>query len=196
MKKLVLSIAAVLAVGATAHAQQEVKFGPKAGLNISNFTGDGKADSRMGFHVGAVAEIKFNDKFAVQPEVLYSTFGAKDKVGGNEIKQNNEYISIPVMARYYIVDGFAVEAGPQISFLMKSELKGDGGAVDSKDWFNSADFGINIGASYDLPMGLFFGARYGLGLSKVGKEREMAGIKVEPGDTKNSMIQISAGYKF
>jgi hypothetical protein len=56
MKKIILSVAAVFAFG-FANAQ-EVKFGAKAGVNFSTFTGDAEdVDGKVGFQVGAFAEI-------------------------------------------------------------------------------------------------------------------------------------------
>ncbi|WP_408583014.1 outer membrane beta-barrel protein, partial [Myroides odoratimimus] len=54
--------------------------------------------------------------------------------------------------------------------------------------FKSFDFGVNFGAGYELPMGVFFDARYNVGLSKVNKEGSEA--------SKNGVFQLSVGYKF
>ena len=82
MKKITLTLLGLVAFSTSALAQQEVKFGPKAGVNFSSVNGndaDGK-ESLLGFHLGVFAEIKFNDKFAIQPEVLYSSQGYKSEV--------------------------------------------------------------------------------------------------------------------
>lgn len=198
MKKVILT-AFVLGTITTAVAQQQVKFGPKAGLNFANLSGDDNSDMLTGFHVGAVAEIKFNEKFSIQPEVVYSAQGTKytetfPVLGTVETSLNNDYINIPILAKYYIVDGFSVEAGPQVGFLMKSESKVEGGSgsvtTDSKDNFKSTDFGLGLGLAYDLPVGLFVNARYNLGLSDI-RENTSAGDAV-----KNNVIQVGIGYKF
>lgn len=198
MKKVILA-AFVVGSFTTAFAQQQVKFGPKAGVNFANVSGYDNSEMKTGFHVGAVAEIKFNEKFSVQPEVVYSAQGAKYTqsfpiLGTIETSLNNDYINIPVMAKYYIVDGFSVEAGPQVGFLMKSESKveGSNGSVttDTKEDFKSTDFGVNFGLAYDLPMGLFVNARYNLGLSDI-RENTNNGDAV-----KNNVIQVGIGYKF
>lgn len=198
MKKVILA-AFVLGTITTAVAQQQVKFGPKAGLNFANLSGDDNSDMLTGFHVGAVAEIKFNEKFSIQPEVVYSAQGTKytetfPVLGTVETSLNNDYINIPILAKYYIVDGFSVEAGPQVGFLMKSESKVEGGSgsvtTDSKDNFKSTDFGLGLGLAYDLPVGLFVNARYNLGLSDI-RENTSAGDAV-----KNNVIQVGIGYKF
>ncbi len=198
MKKVILA-AFVLGTITTAVAQQQVKFGPKAGLNFANLSGLNDSEMKTSFHVGAVAEIKFNEKFSIQPEVVYSAQGTKytetfPVLGTVETSLNNDYINIPILAKYYIVDGFSVEAGPQVGFLMKSESKVEGGSgsvtTDSKDSFKSTDFGLGLGMAYDLPVGLFVNARYNLGLSDI-RENTSAGDAV-----KNNVIQVGIGYKF
>jgi len=191
MKKITLSLIAALAIGFTANAQTpDVKLGAKAGLNISNLT-NSDASSRTSMHIGAVAEIFINEKFSIQPELLYSAQGAKGDVmsiseNGGYIKKETlklDYITVPVMAKYYITEGLNLQAGPQFAFNVNAKLLGE----DIKDDIKSFDFGVNFGAGYELPMGVFFDARYNVGLSKVGKEG---------GDAKNGVFQVSVGYKF
>lgn len=187
MKKIIFSIMALGAISFAAQAQTpDLKLGAKAGVNFANLS-NSEGDMKTGFHVGVLAEIFINEKFSVQPEVLYSAQGTKYKEGGVEVKANMDYINVPIMAKYYLMDGLNIQAGPQVGFLVKSEL----GDIDSKDAYQSVDFGLNLGAGYELPMGVFFDARYNLGLSKVNKESD-SGMK----DIKNSVIQVSVGYKF
>lgn len=207
MKKLLLGIA--LVVFGTVNAQ-DFGFGAKAGLNVSNVRlskGEG-SDSRISFHIGGLAEIKFSDKLALQPELLFSSQGTKkeNKIThfgtsvSNSITTELNYLNLPVMVKYFIMDGLAVEAGPQIGFLLSAktttEVSGTGPIsvstgkdIDIKEQTKSVDFGLNFGASYKLDFGLFFGARYNLGLTDLNKKS---------GDItfKNSVIQISAGYMF
>jgi len=197
MKKSFLTLLGLVAVSTTAVAQQEVKFGPKAGVNISNLSGLDNSEMKIGFHVGFVAEIKFNEKFSVQPEVLYSAQGAKTSALGVEGKINNDYINVPIMAKYYIVDGFSAELGPYVGFLMKSEGKVGDNTVDSKDFYKSVDFGLGVGLAYDMPMGFFVGARLNVGLSKANEDLSAGNLTVETDDIKNMpVIQVGVGYKF
>ena len=190
MKKSFLTLLGLVAISTTAVAQQEVKFGPKAGVNFANLSGLDNSEMKIGFHVGAVAEIKFNDKFSIQPEVIYSAQGAKGNTGTIDSEIKNDYINVPIMAKYYIVEGFSAELGPQVGFLMKSESKVGNITADSKDFYKSTDFGLNFGLAYDLPMGVFFGARYNLGLSDIRNN-------TDSGDAiKNNVIQVGVGYKF
>ena len=191
MKKLLLSIA-ILASGLTINAQ-EIKFGAKAGLNISNFSGDVENnDARTSFHIGAVAEIEISDKFSVQPELIYSAQGSTTSDLGVDITAAVDYLNVPVMAKYYVAEGFSLEAGPQIGFLMSAKMKaesgGDSEEIDVKDDLKSIDFGINFGAGYKLENGLNFSARYNLGLSNIAEESDSS--------VKNGVFQVSVGYSF
>ncbi|WP_456314955.1 outer membrane beta-barrel protein [Pseudomonas shirazensis] len=81
MRKIILSAIAVMAFGSM--NAQETRFGVKGGLNLSNIVG-GDVDgtkSLVGFHVGGLAEIKITDKFAIQPELLYSAQGFTAEAG-------------------------------------------------------------------------------------------------------------------
>lgn len=202
MKKITLSIIAVLAFG-FANAQ-EVKFGAKAGLNVSTLTGDVEdASSKVGFHVGAFAEFKVSDKFSVQPELLYSAQGAKgayNDFNGTDIipidvKSKLAYINVPVMAKYYVAEKFSLEAGPQIGFLVSAKEKHSGGGdsveLDIKDGLKSIDFGVNFGAGYDFTENISAGVRYNLGLSNIAKTEDGDSTKI-----KNSVFSLSIGYKF
>ena len=182
MKKIILTAVAVLAFGFT--NAQDMKYGVKGGLNSSSLSGAEGASSIMGIHLGGFAQFKVNDKFSVQPELLYSMQGAKFDGGGT---LNMNYINIPVMAKYAVGEKFNLQAGPQIGFLMSAKAE----SVDVKDTTKSLDFGINFGAGYDLSDKLFLEARYNLGLAQTQKE-------LAPGETAvtNAVIQISLGYKF
>jgi opacity protein-like surface antigen len=207
MKKIILSSLLVLAVSFT--YAQKAEFGIKGGLNSSNFSGDtGGIDfkSRIGFNVGAFAAIKLSGKITLQPEILYSTQGAKavnvsqfynGALYTGDVKFNLSYINIPVMIKYYVADKFNLEAGPQIGFLTSAKtstkLDGFNQTVDDdiKDSFESLDFGLDFGAGYDITKNISAGIRYSLGLANI--------AKTEPGDNsklKNNVLSLSVGYKF
>ncbi|WP_047545908.1 porin family protein [Psychroserpens sp. Hel_I_66] len=197
MKKLML-FAAVAAFGLSSVNAQEVKFGAKAGVNFATIGGDVEdADGRTAFHVGGVAEIMISDKFSVQPELLYSAQGLQQKEEFEgftfESKLKLDYINIPIMAKYYVAEGFSIEAGPQVGFLLSAkeefEFEGDSEEEDVKDAFNSIDFGAGVGVGYRMDSGLNFSARYVLGLSNIFEDS---------GDfsAQNNVIQVSVGYFF
>lgn len=200
MKKVILAAIAVMAFG-FANAQ-DVKFGLKGGINLSRFSGDIEdASSKIGFQVGGFAEFKLTDKFSIQPELLYSTQGAKFEESEVNYfykeKINTNYLNVPVMAKYYVASKFSVEAGPQIGFLLSAKDKWEemyygeknSGTDDAKDDIKSVSFGLNVGAGYDFTENVSVGVRYNFGLSNISDFDSDAKIH-------NNVVSLSVGYKF
>lgn len=186
MKKIFLIALFFLATTASIQAQL-LQFGVKAGVNFANQTGDARLngiafdkDGITSYHAGLVAEIKLLNRFSVQPEVLYSTQGATYKNAVNDFKNELGYLSIPVMAKFYLSDPFYIEVGPQASFLLSQ--KNDFDVKDAKTF----DFALNAGLGFKVTKNFFIEGRYGLGLTEASKNA----------DVKNAVVQISAGILF
>ncbi|KGL61752.1 porin family protein [Polaribacter sp. Hel1_85] len=185
MKKILLvSIIVILGLSNSIIAQN-VNFGLKTGLNISNFTGgDADRNNLLGFHIGGFTEFKLNEKISLQPELLYSTQGSEVE---NLTKIKVDYLAIPLMVKYYVSEKFSIEIGPQASFLVNDKVEfNDSSIPDADSDASSFDFGLNSGIEYNFTSNLFAQARYNYGITTV----------VENPDIKNSVFQISLGYKF
>ncbi len=187
MKKLVWTAIAVVSL--TVSSAQDIKFGVKAGLNLSTLQPE-LTESRTSFHLGAVAEIQLSDVFSIQPELLYSAQGAKDQ----DDSDNNEifrvdYLTLPVLAKYYLIDGLSVEGGPQVGFLLSSEGEDNGETADLKDVTKGLDIGLAFGLGYKMDNGLNFGLRYFLG-------SDVNDIDEDSEEFKNRVFQLSIGYFF
>ncbi len=221
MKKFNLLV--VCAIFSLTAQSQELRIGFKAGANIANLGGDGTEDFKglLGIHFGSTFEIPVSDWFSAQPEIMYSSQGTRIKSSEhisrqgydyevrNKGKLHLHYLNVPVMAKLYLTDGLALEAGPQIGFMISARRKSEKdvfgdlpqevidlikselweGRANVKDFIKTVDFAIGFGASYHLKEGIFIGARYNLGLSNVHKDS---------GDleNQNNVLQISAGYRF
>ena len=167
---------------------QLVKFGIKAGLNYANQTGSditinsGNYDKEAitSYHAGLVAEIKLTDGFSVQPELLYSTQGATYKYAATEFKNELGYLSIPVLAKFNLNKTVSLDLGPQASFLLSERNDFD---VENAETF---EFGVAGGLTLNVTKSIFLQGRYVLGLTEASKDA----------DVKNSVVQISAGFKF
>ncbi|RZJ67756.1 MAG: PorT family protein [Flavobacterium sp.] len=185
MKKQLL-VALLLIAGTITSQAQFLRFGVKAGPNFANFNGgvDGiDYKARTSFHAGAVVQLKIFENFALQPEVLYSSQGA-DVEGVGDF--NLDYISVPVMARFYVVtDRLSIDAGPQFSFLVDdADLVFDEVAGDADT--ESFDFAVAGGVTAFITEGLFISGRYSIGLTEASKDAEV----------KNAVFQVSLGYLF
>jgi opacity protein-like surface antigen len=181
MKKIILTLAVVL-TAAFANAQ-DMKFGAKGGLNSFTVTNSTGAKSKISFQLGGFAEFKVSEKFAVQPELMYTSQGAKDAFGTLALS----YINIPVIAKYYVTEDFSIQAGPQIGFLMSAKYDG----TDVKDSLKSMDYGLNIGAGYNLNEDMMLDLRYYLGMAQLQKD-----LATGESASHNAGILLSFGYKF
>lgn len=105
MKRFVL--ASVMLFLATAFSfSQEIAFGVKAGLSLSNLT-NSSLNVRPGLVIGGFANIRFNDYVALQPELQYAMQGGKY----DDLTTKLDYIQIPVMVKGYMWKGLNIEAG-------------------------------------------------------------------------------------
>lgn len=212
MKKLLLLIMLSFCTTFVSQAQ-ELHFGAKAGLNFASARGDDADDlkTRTSFNVGGVLNVGFTEKLALQSELFYSGQGysiEREDSGGTVTSDGQtivlekssgarasgddtvklDYINLPILFDYTISDGLSLQAGPQIAFNISSKAEFGGDEIDLKDQTNGTSFSGVLGAQYKLPLGVFFQARYALGLSNIPKEDAF--------DAKNAVFSISAGYFF
>lgn len=176
-------------------AQEFVYFGVKGGVNFSTFSGDGFSDfkdesARTGYHLGLLAEVPVSDRFSVQPEVLYSAqgFDLVRREDNNDVEHQLDYITVPVMAKFYVFDGLALEAGPQFGFVVEEAI--DFGSTEIERYDNNRndfDLSLGLGASYKFNKFFLYG-RYNAGMTDI--------YDVEGVEAKNSVIQAGVGLLF
>ncbi|WP_299247901.1 porin family protein [uncultured Lacinutrix sp.] len=184
MKKLLL-ITAISIFGLTKAQAQDVEFGAKIGANFSSIYGDTTDDIDMITSVinfGVYSEILLSEKFSFQPEIMYSIQGFS--VGDDIVALN--YLTLPLMGKYYVTKSLSLEAGPQIGFLLSAKNED----IDVKDSFKFIDYGVNIGLGYKLENGLNFGARYNFGLSNIND------VQGSSDKFRNGVAQLTIGYSF
>lgn len=200
MKKIFLGMA--IAAGSMAFGQQ---FGVKAGGNFSNLSADGsisESKGKMGYYAGVFMNLPVAENFSIQPEVLYNNVGSKttyqftQSVKG-ESNLSLNYITVPVMIQYNFVPEFYMEAGPEVNFLVnaKSTTKLDTSSSGAslvkelnKDNFNAVNFGMGIGAGFNITPNFGINAKYVAGFNDITKTGE--------GKNKVNNIQFGASFKF
>lgn len=172
-----------------------------------------KMSPKYTFYIGGMAEYKINDNFGLQAEVLYSPLGAKEKIDGinagvvfvgEQTKVELGTILVPVSAKYFFTENISVAAGANFGVILTAKQKTvvgsdfisidvegeDGsGEVDIKKDIKKLNIAPFVGVEYMLENGLFFDARYSLGVSNLSNDG--SGGKVT-----NSFAQIGVGFKF
>jgi hypothetical protein len=174
-------------------SQEKIQFGVKGGINLTNITSDFMIDkeSQTGFHIGVLAEIPFGNKFSLQPEILYSTYGSKGKMimlGGSPqpIEYNLDYIQVPVLAKIYLIKNLSLEIGPSFNFLINDEEIFNSLTID--DIGESFEFSGILGISYKTNSGFFGSFRHTNGFTNTLQDNSR--------DEKNYGFLIGIGYMF
>lgn len=167
-------------------------FGVKAGPSVTTLRVSGVTPNsprrKTDFHLGGMYRFRYN-KFVLQPEVLFSRKGGTfvaDRVGGRQTIRNNfNYISVPILFGYIPTEGLTLQVGPELSYGFES-VNGPG---------RRNDLGIVIGAHYDfLDMLDKFSlhVRYIHGLNNVAAPSDPA-LAI---DYRNRVLQASLVYNF
>jgi hypothetical protein len=190
MKKTIIFAAAFFMLSSISVQAQKVHFGVKGGMNASslNYTGNTDMQTKIGFNAGVLAHIHSNSsQWAVQPELYYSSEGAKSK-SNSDASLNLGYLNVPVLAQYMFDNGFRIEAGPQIGFLLSAKNKTNSSSTDVKDAYKSTAFSIPVGVGYLTHSGLGFDARYNFGISNI--------VDNNGPSVKSNVFQFGIFYQF
>jgi hypothetical protein len=188
MKKI--SSVLIAAFFSTALFAQDAKIGIKAGLNIASTTnseGD-QSDNKAGLNAGLLAHIHLTPEWAIQPEIVYSSQGAKYTTSQAEHQLNLNYINVPVQLQYNFDNGFRIQTGPQVGLLINANDKVNGNetGIFTSDDFKKTDFSWTFGLGYLTYSGLGLDARYNLGISNI---NDFGTAKV-----KNNVFQVGLFY--
>jgi len=170
MKRISILMIAMLSLGLYSFSQ--VRVGIRAGANIAKWKMDSEYSpkSKTGLEGGLRAEFPIAGKLSLMPELIYSNYGSKLELDGEDLTYRMNYISLPILVKYSLPKRISIFAGPQIGFadLKKSDL-----------------FAV-IGAEIELGLGLSIGARYNHGLTKLDKDDIIL--------ARNHSFGISVGY--
>jgi hypothetical protein len=164
MKFLIGLIAAIMITGVVSaqHGNApagHVTLGIKGGLNFYNIHNDNNTsfDQRTGFNFGLLGHIHRNSQWAIQPELVYSAQGAKN--------HNLDYLNIPVLLQYMFDNGFRIQAGPQVGFMVSS---------DNNNVYKPIDLALSVGVSYVVPStGFGIDLRYNHGLTDISESSDV-----------------------
>jgi hypothetical protein len=174
------------------------EYGVKYGLLLSELKGTETLKSlRTSFNVGLVSEIKINSRFAIQSELLYARQGSSDRgnIQGSffENRINLDYFNLPILVKYYLKQGLAIELGPQFGYLVDAKYiskQAENSFVRSiDDNFEEFDASLAAGVSYKTDWGFLVGLRYSLGLTDINNEFDL-----ESNSLQNATFQLYFGY--
>jgi hypothetical protein len=205
MKKTIITLTAGILFMYGAYAQK-TQVGFTGGASLSNYKAeangqDETSNSKTGFTLGLIANLRAGKNFVIQPGVHWVQKGTKDEQdngGGTEkISLVVNVIEVPVNF-LYTSGGFFIGAGPAVSFSVSGKLTDKFGdnEISTKVKFGNSDddnmkrfdLGANVLAGYRFHGGFLIMANFNQGLSN------LAPTSSDNGKLKSHYFGLRLGY--
>lgn len=194
MKKLLSTLMVIACLALAIPAQAQIKFGVKAGLNVSKLHLSKEtlsSDNRAGFFVGPTAEFTLPLLgLGIDGSVLYNQFGVDSEKGTSTKKS----IEIPINLRWTVgfssLVGAYVAVGPQFGFNVGDRW------FDEVCEFKKNTTSFNVGAGLKLLGHLQVGATYNFALKDNGKIHDDDIEDLATIGFKQNTWQVSVAYLF
>ena len=177
------------------------RFGITGGLSIANTISSYNVyystATILGANAGVTAEFPIAYGFSFEPEVLFSQKGYQAiTTDGIPITQRNDYIDIPLLAKFHLFPGFSFLIGPQINIPISSNTSYNNGYnAPSGSYYSNYSYKSYIagafGLSIDLNRYVDLHARYLIDLSSNSYD-----INSPIPDYRNQVWQFGIGIKF
>ena len=223
MNKKILFIIIFLCIGFSIKAQDKAvpfannKFAVKAGYNYS-FLNSASAPSSSGFipgfFVGIARQFKLTKHTSFQPILSFSNQGGsfgifnEAALGFDKGKIHQNYISIPLLFKFYTGKTFNFQVAPYFAYLLSTKQVITSGSTNdiqpvSPSYTNNSilynttvsdfrrlDYGLSLGMGYDFNFGLTIAARTTLGFTHPYKNPNLNGGL----SFGHALFQLEAGY--
>lgn len=225
MKRLGITFLFLFAMSIFNVSIVNAQLGVRAGVNFSNIVGHNVGDAKLGlkintgFHAGVLYDIRLSEYFVIQPGILFSTKGYKEKgVPGPDnytFSVTGYYAEIPINFIYRPSIGkgrLLVGGGPYVGYALggkwtnESTTNTKGNIVfvnDFNQYDNAGGRNLVYGRRYDYGINLLIGYEFGKKISVQlnGQHGLMDITPLKDGeklDLKQNNVQfgISIGYRF
>lgn len=181
-----------LLIGANTYAQDKpLIFGVKAGMNLSNISGDvSDSKAKIGFNAGITLDYGFTPDIYLLTGLELTTKGFKED---GDASSNLMYLQLPVHVGYKlsVIDATKIvfHAGPYVAYGIGGKTGMGDTKVDSfgEYRFDAFDFGLGLGVGAEFGK-IGVGLGYDFGLINI--------IDLGGANVKNMNAYLTVGYKF
>lgn len=162
-------------------------WGPKVGATFATVNGIPNAKVLPGVTAGLFFESVACNWFVVEGDLLFSMQGFKAKGGETDTSVRLNYISMPVVGKYYVIDGLNLQMGATFDYLIHTGSEVNKKSVDMDGSFNKFNIQAIAGLAYDFDFGMVLEGRYHYGLTPLAAEVD---------NTYSGMLQVTVGWRF
>jgi len=191
-----------------AQETKSMQFGIKGGLNLSSLnSSDGStSDMLLGFNLGVFNKLPITSFLAIQPEFYVTTKGSQVTYNNlfvdGTAKFNLTYLEIPVLCVVNVTKLLNVQFGPYAAYMIDGKVTNVGNVnlfnfeqnINVND-YNRIDAGVVLGAGLEVG-NITMGARYNLGMTKVGKTKTLLGSDYTVPDARNGVVNFNLAIAF
>lgn len=183
----------------------QVYWNAKAGINISNFTGDTGMDAKVGIKLGIGMEYAFNATWLLQSSLFLSQKGGKASATalGYKVEQkiNAMYFELPIMAAARIrashSTNIVISAGPYLACGVGGKARtkvadSNRTEIDVKE----RTFGSNGFNRFDAGLGVGVAAEFHRIVVGLDGQFGLVEVMSEGGSPKNINCAVTLGYNF
>lgn len=216
MKKIILSLVAVIMLSATSFTSQAQGLLFKGGLNYSNLdfnqsfkdlaqSFDLNVSNYSSFHIGIGYQTESTAGFTLQPELLYSKKGQKF---GEQASWNLDYLELPVNVQWgpdLVICRPFVQVSPFVGYSIRSRVSTSNETLDrqinsffesfTKD-ANRFEFGLGIGGGIELVRKFQITAQYVWNFGNVANLQDYLDSARNISKDTCGALQISLGLMF
>jgi len=221
-KTITLTLVTIITLSLNAQSLLPTKYGVKIGANIVNIhsessTGaqDIKSSALIGVSGGFYMQIPLNDKWYINPELIYTQKGGTFTYNYQHDYQVNErdlhktehelkltYIELNPTVRYKANEKISLNIGPSISYLFQPvyNILSDIGEDDNNPLHEELpdaeykeemiDFGINIAISYYLTENFLIETKVNTGLMSAGEISKIIYTENNGNNTRSNIYTI------
>lgn len=170
----------VLLLASSSAKAARVSGGLKGGLNVATLSGADATDAEAitGAVIGWYVRVVLNERFSVQPELLFTRNGAKADTLDIEGTIKLNYAELPVLIRYSFPTGEKIMpslfVGPAVSGLLSAKAEAEVGgktrSIGIESEISDFDLSVIIGGDVGFSVGrpqITIEARYKIGLSSI-----------------------------
>ncbi|MGN6294077.1 MAG: porin family protein [Chitinophagaceae bacterium] len=204
----------MLSLVAKAQDQPKRGIGLKAGLNFINVKNlrsisDANSSSKTGFMAGAYWAPSGRGVMGYRSELIFSRQGYDFKTTSATGEMMMDYIMLPQLMTFNITKFFQLQAGGQVSFLIRaradsvSSSSAPATPKNAMDYYNKFNYGVAGGLEIKPIAGLIIGGRYNAFFGSLNEQSSSGSIPGLPSfiptdgkKLKNGLFQLYIGYQF